>query len=425
MTGAVGFASSVHGELPANAHPHPISISDHAAMTTAVPAVIPEADVVRRGDPSPFPVADRLPVIDFVLPTHNEERALEAATRRLHRYLSDRFPFVWRITIADNGSTDTTPEVARRLADELPGVRAVVLAEAGRGRALRAAWTTSDADAVAYMDVDLSTDLDALLPLVAPLVSGHSELSIGSRLANDARVRRGTKRELISRAYNQILHLALRTRFRDAQCGFKAVRADVARSLLDDVMDDGWFFDTELLVLAQRRGMRIFELPVDWVDDPDSRVHIVSTAIADLRGVWRLLTTGRHRHPVRFATVGVLSTLAYFLAYMALRGPIGPWWANATALAATAVANTAANRRYTFGITSRDARLRHHIQGAVAFAAGLVCSTAGLAIIHLLVSRPPPMVEAVAAFVAGAVATMLRYTLFRHWIFASLRRSRP
>ena len=359
MTGAVGFASSVHGELPANAHPHPISISDHAAMTTAVPAVIPEADVVRRGDPSPFPVADRLPVIDFVLPTHNEERALEAATRRLHRYLSDRFPFVWRITIADNGSTDTTPEVARRLADELPGVRAVVLAEAGRGRALRAAWTTSDADAVAYMDVDLSTDLDALLPLVAPLVSGHSELSIGSRLANDARVRRGTKRELISRAYNQILHLALRTRFRDAQCGFKAVRADVARSLLDDVMDDGWFFDTELLVLAQRRGMRIFELPVDWVDDPDSRVHIVSTAIADLRGVWRLLTTGRHRHPVRFATVGVLS------------------------------------------------------------------STAGLAIIHLLVSRPPPMVEAVAAFVAGAVATMLRYTLFRHWIFASLRRSRP
>ncbi len=138
------------------------------------------------------------------------------------------------------------------------------------------------------MDVDLSTDLNALLPLFAPLASGHSDLAIGSRLAPASRIIRGRRRDLISRTYNRLLHLALRARFSDAQCGFKAARADVARQLLPRVRDEGWFFDTELLILAQRRGLRIFEVPVDWVDDPDSRVDVVSTAVDDLKGVARL-----------------------------------------------------------------------------------------------------------------------------------------
>ena len=139
------------------------------------------------------------------------------------------------------------------------------------------------------MDVDLSTDLRALLPLVSAIASGHSELAIGTRLASGSRVARGAKRESISRAYNAILHAVLRARFSDAQCGFKAIRADVARELLPYVVDQAWFFDTELLMLAQRRGLRIAEVPVDWVDDPDSRVEIVATAAADLRGVGRIL----------------------------------------------------------------------------------------------------------------------------------------
>jgi hypothetical protein len=138
------------------------------------------------------------------------------------------------------------------------------------------------------MDVDLSTDLDALLPLVAPLVSGHSHVAIGSRLAPGAHVVRGPKREIISRIYNAILRLVLRNRFSDAQCGFKALRAEDARALLPAVADDEWFFDTELLVVAERSGLRIHEVPVDWSDDPDSRVDIVRTALADLKGVWRL-----------------------------------------------------------------------------------------------------------------------------------------
>jgi hypothetical protein len=147
------------------------------------------------------------------------------------------------------------------------------------------------------MDVDLSTDLAALLPLVAPLFSGHSDLAIGTRLHRGSNVVRGTKREILSRAYNRLLHLALRTRFSDAQCGFKAIRADAARALLPDVRDEQWFFDTELLVLAQRRGLRIHEVPVDWIEDPDSRVRIVQTAAADLRGVARLMFGRPRRLP--------------------------------------------------------------------------------------------------------------------------------
>jgi glycosyltransferase involved in cell wall biosynthesis len=212
----------------------------------------------------------------------------------LHGYLSRGFPFSWRITIVDNASTDGTLRVARRLMYELPAVQALHLPDKGRGRALRAAWSASPAEVVAYMDVDLSTDLAALLPLIAPLHSGHSDLAIGTRLHPAARVTRSAKRELISRAYNHLLALALGARFSDAQCGFKALRAEVARRLLQYVADEGWFFDTELLVLAQRRGLRIHEVPVDWVEDGDSRVEIVPTALADLRGVARLLL---HRPP--------------------------------------------------------------------------------------------------------------------------------
>ena len=233
------------------------------------------------------------PDLEVVVPVFNEERVLASTVHRLHHHLSTALPFSWQITIADNASTDGTEQIGRELAGNLAGVKYLRLAEKGRGRALRTAWRISRARVVSYMDVDLSTDLQALLPLVAPLLSGHSELAIGSRLATGARVTRGVKRELISRSYNRILKLALRARFSDAQCGFKAVRGDVLRALLADVRDEAWFFDTELLVIAQRRGMRIHEVAVDWVDDPDSRVALVATALADLRGVGRLLLAPR------------------------------------------------------------------------------------------------------------------------------------
>ncbi|WP_425270172.1 dolichyl-phosphate beta-glucosyltransferase [Flexivirga meconopsidis] len=227
-------------------------------------------------------------VLDVVIPVHNEQHIVDGSVRTVHRNLTQQFPYPFRITIADSGSTDATALVARRLVRELPGVHLHALTQKGRGLALRRAWEASDAMVLAYMDVDLSTDLDALAPLVAPLMSGHSDVAIGSRLAHGSHVVRGLKREFISRSYNFIVHAALGARFSDAQCGFKAIRADVAKQLLPLVVDNSWFFDTELLVLAERAGLRIHEVPVDWYDDPDSRVQIVSTARDDLRGVWRL-----------------------------------------------------------------------------------------------------------------------------------------
>ena len=228
-------------------------------------------------------------MLDVVIPVYNEQAALADSVYRLHRHLRDQFPFPARITIADNASVDDTPRIAEELAAELADVRVVRLEQKGRGRALHAVWSTSDAPVLAYMDVDLSTDLAALAPLVAPLISGHSDLAIGTRLGRGARVVRGPKREIISRCYNLILKSTLAARFSDAQCGFKAIRADVAQRLLPHITDTGWFFDTELLVLAERTGLRIHEVPVDWVDDPDSRVDIVATATADLKGIARLL----------------------------------------------------------------------------------------------------------------------------------------
>jgi hypothetical protein len=229
--------------------------------------------------------------VEIVVPVYNEAGGLEDSIRRLHAYLTDQFPLGWLITIADNASTDRTWGIACRLASELDGVQAAHLDQKGRGRALRATWLASDAPVVAYMDVDLSTGLDALLPLVAPLVSGHSDVAIGTRLAPTSRVVRGPKRETISRCYNLLLKGALHTRFSDAQCGFKAIRSNVARRLLPWVEDQTWFFDTELLVLAEHNGLRIHEVPVDWIDDPDSRVDVVTTATDDLRGVARMMRT--------------------------------------------------------------------------------------------------------------------------------------
>ncbi|WP_280304240.1 bifunctional glycosyltransferase family 2/GtrA family protein [Nocardia neocaledoniensis] len=384
----------------------------------------------------------RAPVLDVVIPVYNEETDLGLCVRRLHAHLRAGFPFSTRITIADNASTDATFAVAQVLAAELDGVRVLHLDAKGRGRALRTAWTESDAAVVAYMDVDLSTDLNALLPLVAPLVSGHSDLAIGTRLDAAARVVRGPKREIISRCYNLLLRTTLRAHFSDAQCGFKAIRAEVARELLPLVRDGEWFFDTELLVLAERAGLRIHEVPVDWIDDPDSRVDIVDTARKDLRGIWRLtraLATGAlplpelraavGREPlvagvplgmvgqlVRFAIVGVLSTLAYVALYLLLQPLFGGQVANLVALLVTAVANTAANRAFTFGVRGREDVVAHQFQGLALFAFGLVVTSGSLFALHRWAPDAPVAVELTALITANLIATLARFVGLR-WVF--------
>jgi glycosyltransferase involved in cell wall biosynthesis len=233
------------------------------------------------------------PVLDVVVPVFNEEAQLETTVRRLDEHLRRHFPYSYRITVADNASTDGTLAQARALAAELDEVHVLHLARKGRGGALRESWLRSEADVVAYMDVDLSTDLAALGALLGPLLAGQADLAIGTRLAPGAEVDRGLKRELISRSYNILLRLLLDVSFSDAQCGFKAARRDVLEPLLAEVQDDGWFFDTELLHLAQRSKLSIREVPVRWTDDTDSRVAITRTALEDLRGIRRLRRADR------------------------------------------------------------------------------------------------------------------------------------
>jgi len=292
------------------------------------------------------------------------------------------------------------------------------------------------------MDVDLSTDLNALMPLVAPLLSGHSDLAIGSRLRHDSRVSRGPRRELISRGYNLLVRGTLRTRFSDAQCGFKAIRADVAREVLPLVEDNDWFFDTELLVVAERAGLRIHEVPVDWVDDPDSRVDIVRTALDDVRGLARLgrnLVRGRiplqevserlgrasadagggrlGMQVVMFALVGVASTLAYGLLYLWFRGSVTAQAANLLALLVTAVGNTAANRRFTFGVTGPRHAVRHQLQGLAIFLAGLGVTSGALWLLESGGGRGQHGIEVAVLTGANLFVTMMRFVLLRAWVF--------
>ena len=397
------------------------------------------------GHEFPSPQPDRLPQVEIVVPVLNEEHDLAPSVRRLVAYLAGRFPFRAVVTIADNGSTDGTWAAARVLAAELDGVRAVRLERPGRGHALRSVWSASRADVLAYMDVDLSTDLNALLPLVAPLLSGHSDLAIGTRLARGARVVRGPRREVISRCYNVLLHATLGAGFSDAQCGFKAIRAEAARLLLPLTRDTGWFFDTELLVLAERAGLRIHEIPVDWTDDPDSRVKVAATALADLCGIARMrwgFLRGTLRVPrlsaaappgparplprqlARFLAVGVASTLAYVLLYLGLRTALPAQPANAVSLLATAVLNTAVNRRFTFGIRGRPDLARHQAQGLLAFGAGLALTSAALAALHAAVPRPARAAEVTVLIGANLAATVIRFVIYRQWVFRG-RRAAP
>ena len=253
----------------------------------------------RRAGPRPDAGASGAPLplqVEVVVPVYNEAPNLEASITRLRGYLDESFPFRTVVTVADNGSTDGTALVAQRLASTLTGVQALILSRKGRGYALRTAWSASTAQVVAYMDVDLSTSLSGLLPLVGSVLSGHSDLAVGTRLARGSRVVRGPKRELISRAYSHIVRLSLRSHVSDFQCGFKAIRRERALQILPLVDDDEWFFDTELIVTAERLGVRIAETPVEWTDDPDSSVDIVRTALDDLHGIWRL---ARDRTPQR------------------------------------------------------------------------------------------------------------------------------
>ncbi|NWG13213.1 MAG: glycosyltransferase family 2 protein [Acidobacteria bacterium] len=225
-----------------------------------------------------------------MIPVYNEEQALRPCVERLRAFLEEDFRHDWRIIVANNGSTDGTVEAASRLAAEDERVRLLNLSRKGRGLALRTAWSQSTADIVSYMDVDLSTNLRYFPLLVEGLCCGY-DVAVGSRLMQASMVARRLKREILSRGFNLLIRLLFWTRFTDAQCGFKALRGEAARLLLPHVVNNGWFFDAELLILAEKNGFRIFEAPVEWMEDLDSRVNLWGTAVEDVKGLLRMRTS--------------------------------------------------------------------------------------------------------------------------------------
>ena len=243
--------------------------------------------ITSDSSPSPFRAIVN-PFVDIVVPVLNEEKILQSSIETLDEYMMENLPYRYQITIADNGSQDNTLKIAKSLAQNHQSVRVVRLTERGRGRALKQVWQSSQADILTYMDVDLSTSLDDFLPMIQSLVAGEAGVAIGSRLLKKSKTSRGFKREFISRCYNKIIKLTSRTKFSDAQCGFKAIRRDVAKRFLPKIKDNEWFFDTELLIKTERAGVPIHEQPVTWIEDTDSRVKIVKTAVDDLKGLHRV-----------------------------------------------------------------------------------------------------------------------------------------
>ena len=231
--------------------------------------------------------------VDVVVPVYNEEQALPRTIPVLRDFLSaPAFPYTWRIVIADNASIDRTPEVGHRLAEEHDDlVEYVRIEQKGRGRALKQTWLASPMDIVSYMDVDLSTELEAFPALIAAIAEGGYDVAVGSRLAAGARVQRSLRRRVLTRGYNFLIGALMRTRFSDAQCGFKAVSRKAAQRVVPLIEDNNWFFDTELLILSEKLGYRIKDVPVAWVEDTDTRVNIRATVLEDLRGLIRLRRT--------------------------------------------------------------------------------------------------------------------------------------
>ncbi|HEX3779592.1 MAG TPA: bifunctional glycosyltransferase family 2/GtrA family protein [Pseudonocardiaceae bacterium] len=382
--------------------------------------------------------------IDVVIPVYNEENALPGCIQVLHAYLSRHIPFAWTITVVNNASTDATQAVATELARTNTGVRVLQLDRKGRGLALRAAWNSSDADISVYMDVDLSTGLDALLPLIAPLSNGHSDIAIGSRLAPGARTVRGPKREMISRCYNALIRLTHGARFSDAQCGFKAVRTSIIRPLLPHLADDSWFFDTELLLLAEHNGLRVYEVPVDWVEDTDTRVEVFKTVLGDIRGLIRVArdkATGaakvpnlprrpgpRPTHPaatvaaeksalpwqvLSFGVIGVISIVANLWLYTIFRTLWPVLLANLVALTIATLFNIEANRRLTFVGAQRVSTRRVPLRGLVVFALYYAFTSGSLLTVNRIVRHPSTKLELTVLLLSSALGAVARFLVLR------------
>ena len=239
-------------------------------------------------------VLENKQTLDVVIPVYNEEKSLQRCVQHLQNFLAKRMSCSWKIIIADNASKDKTGDIGRELERQYERVHYLYIPQKGRGLALRLAWLGSHSDVMCYMDVDLSTDLEALPLMLKPIFAGHIHVATGNRLMRRADIERSLLREITSRGYNFLIKMMFPTRkFTDAQCGFKAITRNAAQLLIPQVENNNWFFDSELLLLAERYGYRIHQVPVRWVEDPESTVKVWLTAWEDVKGLLRVRVTKR------------------------------------------------------------------------------------------------------------------------------------
>ena len=385
-----------------------------------------------EAQPEPTPTMTPT-TVDLVVPVYNEESGLAASIEALLAADTGRATEL-TIIIADNASTDSTPVIGAALAAAHPTVEYVRLNRKGRGRALSQVWQASDADVVAYTDVDLATDITVLDPMVEVIRSGLADVAIASRLLPGLAISRGIKREIISRCYNRLLRLSLGVGFSDAQCGFNALSAKAAKELLPQVEDAEWFFDTELLARAEWAGFRIHEFGTDWTDDPDSSVDVVDTAWMDIKGIVRLRTSGRARgggevpapntgaQILHFVDVGIISTLLYAVLFLFAVQVVSPTVANIAALLISTVINTALNRTHTFGVRTPHQRFVSQAKGLAAFALCLAFTSAGLSLASGFTGEWASIATLAVLTAANLAATVVRFVLMRTWVFARLSR---
>ena len=227
----------------------------------------------------------------ITIPCYNEEIVLEKTVFSVTQYAQEHLgQHDWNLLILDNASKDSTLEIARKLKSHHPKIVVDQVNNPGRGRALRESWGRhKDYDIYSYMDADLATDIKDLAFIISKVAEG-TDIVVGSRYIPYANVKRNLLRRILSSIYNLLLRLILKVEFRDAQCGFKAMSKKVVHGVVPKTLDDGWFWDTELMIIASHSGHTLLEVPVTWREVRDelrrSTVTVRSEVMRNLRNIW-------------------------------------------------------------------------------------------------------------------------------------------
>lgn len=358
------------------------------------------------------------PHVLLVIPIYNEEKIIENTVRETIKYLNENTKYSYILVVADNASTDSSPEIVKNLQKEIPFLEYVRLPKKGRGLALHTVWKDFNAEVVAYMDADLSSPLTSLPNIIDPILNNESDVTFGSRLLPPGQaINRKGKRELTSQGYNFLLQFILGATFKDAQCGFKAISKEKFNQVEEEIKNQNWFYDTELLLISQYKGLRLKEVPITWVDDPDSSVKVFKTIVENLKEMGRVYFTYRPESVFiklfKFAIIGVLSTVGTALLFFLLRFVLDPQLANIVSLSTATILNTIANKRFAFKNKTKDPWGKTIIISAISFLLFWIPTAGSLWLLHNFFGvEDNYALETFIVMVASFFGTLMKFIFF-------------